>query len=98
MWGTWRIPCAGSEREHESTEFRVPSSEFFRVTYHSATQVPSRGALGTRNSELSESKKICYGPEDWSGDPGKPGEFPFTRGVYPKMYTDRPWTMRQYAG
>jgi methylmalonyl-CoA mutase N-terminal domain/subunit len=29
---------------------------------------------------------------------GEPGEFPFTRGVYPSMYTGRPWTMRQYAG
>src|SRR6201993_2547737 len=29
---------------------------------------------------------------------GAPGEFPFTRGVYPSMYTGRPWTMRQYAG
>jgi methylmalonyl-CoA mutase N-terminal domain/subunit len=29
---------------------------------------------------------------------GKPGEWPFTRGPYPAMYTQRPWTMRQYAG
>ncbi|MDQ5840515.1 MAG: methylmalonyl-CoA mutase family protein [Chloroflexota bacterium] len=29
---------------------------------------------------------------------GAPGQFPFTRGVYPSMYTGRPWTMRQYAG
>ncbi|MEV5746704.1 methylmalonyl-CoA mutase family protein [Actinoallomurus sp. NPDC052308] len=29
---------------------------------------------------------------------GEPGAFPFTRGVYPTMYTQRPWTMRQYAG
>ena len=29
---------------------------------------------------------------------GAPGEFPYTRGVYPNMYTGRPWTMRQYAG
>jgi methylmalonyl-CoA mutase N-terminal domain/subunit len=29
---------------------------------------------------------------------GEPGEFPFTRGVYPAMYTQRRWTMRQYAG
>ena len=29
---------------------------------------------------------------------GRPGEYPFTRGVYPNMYTGRPWTMRQYAG
>jgi methylmalonyl-CoA mutase N-terminal domain/subunit len=44
-----------------------------------------------------------YGPEaltDWDSDErlGPPGEFPFTRGVYPTMYTGRPWTMRQYAG
>jgi methylmalonyl-CoA mutase N-terminal domain/subunit len=29
---------------------------------------------------------------------GEPGEYPYTRGVYPTMYTQRPWTMRQYAG
>ncbi len=29
---------------------------------------------------------------------GAPGSYPFTRGVYPSMYTGRPWTMRQYAG
>ena len=29
---------------------------------------------------------------------GFPGEFPFTRGVYPSMYRGRFWTMRQYAG
>jgi methylmalonyl-CoA mutase, N-terminal domain len=44
-----------------------------------------------------------YGPEDlenWDPDSqlGRPGEFPYTRGVYPTMYTGRPWTMRQYAG
>jgi methylmalonyl-CoA mutase, N-terminal domain len=29
---------------------------------------------------------------------GLPGQPPYTRGVYPKMYRGRPWTMRQYAG
>ena len=29
---------------------------------------------------------------------GEPGAYPFTRGVYPGMYTKRPWTIRQYAG
>ena len=39
-------------------------------------------------------------PQGWSPEEslGAPGEFPFTRGVYPTMYTQRPWTMRQYAG
>jgi methylmalonyl-CoA mutase N-terminal domain/subunit len=31
-------------------------------------------------------------------DLGFPGQFPFTRGVYPTMYRGRPWTTRQYAG
>ena len=30
--------------------------------------------------------------------PGRPGEFPYTRGIYPQMYRSRLWTMRQYAG
>ena len=29
---------------------------------------------------------------------GVPGEFPYTRGIYPTMYRGRLWTMRQYAG
>lgn len=28
----------------------------------------------------------------------KPGEYPFTRGIYEEMYKERLWTMRQYAG
>src|SRR5215467_10779486 len=31
-------------------------------------------------------------------EPGKPGAFPFTRGIHPGMYRSRLWTMRQYAG
>ena len=30
--------------------------------------------------------------------PERPGEFPYTRGIYPEMYRTRLWTMRQYAG
>ena len=35
-----------------------------------------------------------YGP----GDAGRPGEYPYTRGIHPLMYRQRPWTMRQYSG
>jgi len=35
---------------------------------------------------------------DYVRDLGFPGEFPFTRGVYPTGYRGRLWTMRQYAG
>jgi len=44
-----------------------------------------------------------YGPDDLEGfdpgrDLGRPGEPPFTRGIYPSMYLGKLWTMRQYAG
>jgi len=35
---------------------------------------------------------------DYEKDLGAPGEFPYTRGIYPNMYRGRLWTMRQYAG
>jgi methylmalonyl-CoA mutase, N-terminal domain len=35
---------------------------------------------------------------DYEKDLGEPGEFPFTRGIYPNMYRGKLWTMRQYAG
>lgn len=46
---------------------------------------------------------VVYGPERLNEfDPdvqlGRPGEFPFTRGIQPTMYRGRLWTMRQYAG
>jgi methylmalonyl-CoA mutase, N-terminal domain len=44
-----------------------------------------------------------YGPEDETVDErmeriGWPGQFPFTRGLYPSGYRGRPWTIRQFAG
>ncbi|MCI0637098.1 MAG: methylmalonyl-CoA mutase family protein [Actinobacteria bacterium] len=46
---------------------------------------------------------LVYAPEDLDTfdpdrDLGRPGEVPFTRGVYPTMYLGKLWTMRQYAG
>jgi methylmalonyl-CoA mutase, N-terminal domain len=35
---------------------------------------------------------------DFEKDLGSPGEFPYTRGIYPSMYRGKLWTMRQYAG
>jgi methylmalonyl-CoA mutase N-terminal domain/subunit len=56
-----------------------------------------------RESESGLPIEPVYGPGQPAGfDPaeklGRPGQYPFTRGVYPTMYTSRPWTMRQYAG
>jgi methylmalonyl-CoA mutase N-terminal domain/subunit len=56
-----------------------------------------------RQTESGLPFQPVYGPSDLEGwDPaerlGEPGSYPYTRGVYPSMYTGRPWTMRQYAG
>ncbi|MBD3170131.1 MAG: methylmalonyl-CoA mutase [candidate division Zixibacteria bacterium] len=45
-----------------------------------------------------EIKKIYTGEDTSSIARNLPGEYPFTRGVYPTMYRGRLWTMRQYAG
>jgi methylmalonyl-CoA mutase, N-terminal domain len=46
--------------------------------------------------------KPLYTPEEVEGDYeekiGYPGEYPYTRGVYPNMYRGRLWTIRQFAG
>ncbi|MER6081402.1 methylmalonyl-CoA mutase family protein [Streptomyces sp. NPDC001833] len=56
-----------------------------------------------RTSESGLPIEPVYGPESLAGwtpeeKLSEPGAYPFTRGVYPSMYTGRPWTMRQYAG
>ncbi|MGH2980225.1 MAG: acyl-CoA mutase large subunit family protein [Solirubrobacterales bacterium] len=62
---------------------------------------PERDALFTTIS--GEPVKPLYTQEDladtdFERDIGHPGEYPFTRGVYPSMYRGRLWTMRQFAG
>jgi methylmalonyl-CoA mutase, N-terminal domain len=42
--------------------------------------------------------KPLYTAADAPTDPGHPGVYPYTRGVYPSMYRGRLWTMRQFAG
>jgi methylmalonyl-CoA mutase, N-terminal domain len=67
--------------------------------------VEKRGkAQGEHRTESGIEVKPLYRPEDlgehfdYSEKLGDPGEYPYTRGVYPNMYRGRPWTMRQYAG
>lgn len=58
--------------------------------------------MSTADDRLRVAVPPLAHPEDWpierAGELGEPGEFPFTRGPYPGMYTSRGWTMRQYAG
>ena len=65
--------------------------------YRPAAQ-QERGAFVTSSGFPVEP---VYGPwdaPDIAKRLGMPGEYPFTRGIYPSMYRSRLWTMRQYAG
>ncbi|MFB7949272.1 methylmalonyl-CoA mutase [Kitasatospora phosalacinea] len=60
-------------------------------------------AAEPRRTESGLPIEPVYGPDTLAGFDaaarlGAPGQYPFTRGVYPSMYTGKPWTMRQYAG
>ena len=64
-------------------------------------------AQGERQTKFETSSHVelkpHYTSQDLAGfdlerDLAWPGQFPFTRGVYPTMYRGRLWTMRQYAG
>jgi methylmalonyl-CoA mutase N-terminal domain/subunit len=64
-------------------------------------------AAPTRDADFTTLSGVevrpAYGPPDGAADPrfariGWPGEFPFTRGLYPTGYRGRPWTIRQFAG
>jgi methylmalonyl-CoA mutase N-terminal domain/subunit len=50
---------------------------------------------GIENEPLQTPESV---PVDYERDLGYPGQYPFTRGVYPSMYRGRLWTMRQFAG
>jgi methylmalonyl-CoA mutase N-terminal domain/subunit len=79
-------------REKEKWEKETVSKSFEKL--------PERGEFST-SSGIPVSR--IYTPADvadfdYLQDLGFPGEYPFTRGVYPTMYRARLWTMRQYAG
>src|SRR6476660_390291 len=71
------------------------AERWFRERY---CNTPERDALFTTMS--GEEVEPLYTAEDLPDESeiGFPGEYPFTRGVYPSMYRGRLWTMRQFAG
>lgn len=67
-----------------------------------------KGANPQAHEDLRETNtgvnvKLFYKPEDvprldYETSLGDPGQYPYTRGIYPTMYRGKLWTMRQYAG
>ena len=78
---------------------RKTAYEEWLARYRSAKLAPNEKAATMSGVPL----QALYTPADlegWSYDEklGYPGEFPYTRGVYPSMYRGQPWTIRQFAG
>jgi methylmalonyl-CoA mutase N-terminal domain/subunit len=69
-----------------------------------AQKYPKNEERLQRFSTISDMEvEPLYAPDDQNGrdyaqDIGLPGEYPYTRGVYPTMYRSKLWTMRQFAG
>jgi methylmalonyl-CoA mutase N-terminal domain/subunit len=78
-----------------------------RERWEAETRDPFRERHGERRERFAtvsnHEVRDLYTPADvadvdYEADLGYPGEFPYTRGVYPTMYRGRTWTMRQFAG
>ena len=85
----------------------VPAPDPGRDAWRAGARAKALGSAPERRErfETSSGTEIAdlYTAADIAGldearDLGRPGEFPFTRGVQPTMYRSRFWTMRQYAG
>ena len=76
---------------------RKPAKDRWQEAY---SNTPERDAEFSTMSGVPI--KPLYTPDDVEGDydekVGYPGEYPYTRGVYPNMYRGRLWTVRQFAG
>jgi methylmalonyl-CoA mutase N-terminal domain/subunit len=61
-------------------------------------KLPERRTSNLTDSGIEVERLYLPFEMDYQSQLGFPGEPPFTRGIYPTMYRNRLWTMRQYAG
>src|SRR4051794_24519904 len=89
------------------TDGTEPARDEGRERWRTKTRARALAAAPERRERFETTSGIevadLYTPADVATldedrDLGRPGEFPFTRGVQPTMYRSRFWTMRQYAG
>ena len=81
-----------------STDTHMPvTEEEWRAAYALSPErdVPFTTLSGEEIKPLYTAADLPESPEDAIG---LPGQYPFTRGVYPSMYRGRLWTFRQFAG
>ena len=64
----------------------------------SLAKAPERRNPFSTDSGIAIDRLYLPAESEYQSQLGFPGEYPFTRGIYPTMYRNRLWTMRQYAG
>ncbi|MHB1132902.1 MAG: acyl-CoA mutase large subunit family protein [Chloroflexota bacterium] len=84
-----------------------PQPPVDRKRWETTTLAKSLARLPERQGEFATISGVpirrLYGPDDGAArdvarDIGYPGDYPYTRGIYPTMYRGRLWTMRMFAG
>src|SRR6266536_419181 len=102
-----RDPGRDRLSRHPDRERGTPAADPGRDAWRATVRARALGQAQERRERFETSSGIeiadLYTPANVAGldeerDLGRPGEFPFTRGVQPTMYRSRFWTMRQYAG
>jgi methylmalonyl-CoA mutase N-terminal domain/subunit len=89
------VKSATSPSQADTAEPRTLSGEPVAELY---TEADLRAGARARE-EAGARARDARSPGESPEDPiGRPGEYPFTRGVYSSMYRGRLWTMRQFAG
>ena len=71
-------------------------SEWSKAATKQLKKIPLDSLNWTTHEDIQ--LKPLYTSEDVKGKEEIPGAYPYTRGPYPTMYAQRPWTIRQYAG
>ncbi|EYC24963.1 hypothetical protein Y032_0012g1610 [Ancylostoma ceylanicum] len=94
------IDPAWAEMAKKAMKGKDPNS----LIWHTPEGIPIKPLYLKDDRKCDEGKPTepLYLKDDRKCDEGKPtelpGKYPFSRGPYPTMYTQRPWTIRQYAG
>src|SRR5437016_5394384 len=94
-----KVALRGAEKRQLMAIRRKTGYEEWATRYRAGKRAPKEAASTMSGVPVNP----LYTPEDladWSYDRqlGYPGEYPFTRGVYPSMYRGQLWTIRQFAG
>lgn len=97
----------GEYNNNKQTENKLSDLKKAKKDWESNKYQKTAERFGLRKikfiSDAEKEAKALYTPldlenTDYQKDLSFPGEFPYTRGVYPTMYRSRLWTMRQYSG